>query len=335
MNAIRSHGWTMRRISVVLLAALVCATAQSHAFAASAQDFPRKPVRIIVPYPPGASGDLVARMIGQRLSENFGQSVVIDNRAGGGGIAATDAVAKSSPDGYTLLLTGMNHTTNVGLHASLPFDTERDFAAVSLLGSVPLVLVAHPSTGFKTSKDLIQAAKLKPRTINSGSGGNGTGGHLAMELFARATGIQLVHVPYKGATGAVTAVVSGETQISFAGVPPVLGFIKEGRLVPLLVTSAQRVPTLPGIPTAQETGVAGYEVDVWFGLLSRAGTPPAILKLLSSQVVQIVREAAINSKMMVQGFVPAGSTPEEFEKIIRKDLDCWPRLIREAGIKAE
>jgi len=319
----------------MLLAVLMWATASSYALAAGTGDFPRKPVRIIVPYPPGASGDLVGRMIGQRLSENLGQSVIIDNRAGGGGIAATDAVAKSSPDGYNLLLTGMNHTTNVALYASLPFDTERDFTAVSLAGSVPLVLVAHPSTGFKTSKELIQAAKLKPGTINSGSGGNGTGGHLAMELFDRATGIQLVHIPYKGATGAVTAVVSGETQISFAGVPPVLGFIKEGRLAPLLVTTAQRVPTLPGIPTAQETGVAGYEVDVWFGFLARAGTSPAILKLLSSQIVQIVREPAINSRMMAQGFVPAGSTPEEFERIIRKDLDRWPGLIREAGIKAE
>ena len=323
---------TTQGLCALLLAASTAMIGQ--AFAAAPQ-YPQKPVRIIVPYPPGASGDLVARMIAQRLNENLGQLFIIDNRPGGAGIAGTDAVAKAAPDGYTLLLTAMNHTTNSGLFKSLPYDTAGDFTAISLLGSVPLALIVHPSTGFKSAKDMIAAAKAKPNTLRSASGGNGTGGHLSMEVFSRATNIKLVHVPYKGATPAVIGVVQGEVEMSFAGIPPTLVFIKEGKLIPLLVTTANRAPSLPNVPTAQETGVTGYDVDVWFGLLGRAGTPAPIIKLLAMQSAVIVNEPGINARMLTQGFVPVGSTPEAFEKIIRRDLERWPRIIREAGIKAD
>jgi tripartite-type tricarboxylate transporter receptor subunit TctC len=243
-----------------------------------AQEFPQRPIRIILPYPPGSSGDVMMRLLSQRLSEVFRQSIIVDNRAGGAGIAAADIVAKAAPDGYTLFFTAINHVTNVGLYSKLPFDVEHDFVAISLVGIVPAVLVAHPATGFKTVQDLVDAAKAKPRMLNFGSAGNGTGGHLSMEMFMRAAGITLTHVPYKGATPALTDVVAGQVQVLFTGVPPTLPFIKEGRLNALVVSGAKRAPTLPSTPSMQDIGMLKSDVQIWFGLVTRTGTPQNILR---------------------------------------------------------
>jgi tripartite-type tricarboxylate transporter receptor subunit TctC len=308
------------------------------AFAAvpvAAQEYPQRPIRIILPFPPGSSGDLMMRLLSLRLADVFRQSVIVDNRSGGAGIAAADLVAKAAPDGYTLFFTGINHVTNVGLFAQLPFDVARDFSAISLVGAVPGVLVVHPGTGFRSVKDLIDAAKAKPRSMNFGSAGNGTGGHLSMEMFMRAAGISMTHVPYKGATFALTDVVAGQVQALFTGLPPTLPLIKDSRLNALVVSGAKRAATLPNTPSMGEIGFANSDVQIWFGLVTRAGTPKSILQKISGEVARLIREPDIVDKMAVQGIETSGSSTDEFELIIRRDLDRLPRLIRESGIKAE
>jgi tripartite-type tricarboxylate transporter receptor subunit TctC len=298
------------------------------------EKYPSRTIKLIVPYPAGSSGDILARMFGQRLSERLGETVIIDDRPGGAGIAAERAVATATPDGYTLLLTGLNHVTNVGLFSPLPFDTERDFAPVGLVGSVDLVLVAHPSTGFTKAKDLIEAAKAHPGTINFASAGMGTGGHLAMELFAQTAEISLVHVPYRGATPALTDVVAGHVKVLFTGVPPTVSFIRDHQLIPLVVAGTQRLPTLPNVPTAQEIGMKGFDISVWYGVLGPANLPAHVTEILSKQVIEIVREPEFRKHLADQGVSPIGSTPAEFEAVIHRDLEKWPKFIHELGLKA-
>jgi tripartite-type tricarboxylate transporter receptor subunit TctC len=302
--------------------------------AAQADDYPNRPIKVIVPYPPGSSGDIVARLLGQRLSEKLGQPVVIDDRPGGSGIVAERVVTAAAPDGYTLILDGLNHVTNAGLFASMPFDTEKDFTPVSIVGSVDLVLVAHPSTGFKKAADLIKAAKEKPGTINFASAGNGTGGHLAMELFAKTAGISLVHIPYRGATPALQDVLAGHVQILFTGVPPTLSFIKSGKLNPLVVAGATRTASLPDVPTAQEIGMAGFNVDVWFGVLGPGKMPKPVTDKLAKNIIEIVHEPDFRAHLAEQGITPNGNTSADFAKVIHQDLEKWTKFIRELGIKA-
>jgi tripartite-type tricarboxylate transporter receptor subunit TctC len=290
---------------------------------------------MIVPYPAGSSGDIVARLLGQKLSERTGQATVIDNRPGGAGIAGEKAVATADPDGYTLLLTGLNHVTNVGLFPSLPFDTEHDFTPISLVGSVDLVLVAHPSTGFTSAKDLIAAAKARPGKIDFASAGIGTGGHLAMELFARTAGISMTHIPYKGATPALADVLAGHVQVLFTGVPPTLGFISDKKLNGLLVGGKTRAGMLPEIPTAQEIGMQGFYVDVWYGVLGPAALPKPIVNLLSGYIQDIIKDPTFRPRLLEQGISPAGSNPDEFAALIKSDLERWPKFIREIGVRAE
>jgi tripartite-type tricarboxylate transporter receptor subunit TctC len=319
-----------------LFSLLSCAGALTDAAAiARAEQYPSRPIKMIVPYPAGSSGDIVARLLGLRLSERTGQPTVIDNRPGGAGIAGEKAVASATPDGYTLLLAGLNHVTNVGLFSSLPFDTERDFTPISLVGSVDLVLVAHPSTGFTSARDLIAAAKARPGKIDFASAGIGTGGHLAMELFARTAGISMTHIPYKGATPALTDVLAGHVQVLFTGVPPAIRFINEKKLNGLLVGGKARAGMLPEIPTAQEIGMQGFYVDVWYGVLGPAALPKSIVDLLSGYIQDIIKDPTFTPKLLEQGISPAGSDPDEFAKLIKNDLERWPKFIREIGVKAE
>jgi tripartite-type tricarboxylate transporter receptor subunit TctC len=302
---------------------------------AQGEKYPSRLIKLIVPYPAGSSGDIIARLLGQKLSERIGQPTVIENRPGGAGIAGEKAVAAAEPDGYTLLLTGLNHVTNVGLFTSLPFDTENDFTPISLVGSVDLVLVAHPSTGFTSAKDLIEAAKKQPGKVNFASAGIGTGGHLAMELFARTAGISMVHIPYKGATPALSDVFAGHVQVLFTGVPPTIGFINDKKLNGLLVGGKKRAAMLPEIPTAQEIGMQGFYVDVWYGVLGPASLPKPIVDLLSGYIQDIIKDAAFAQKLVEQGISPAGSSPEDLAALIKSDLERWPKFIREIGVKVE
>jgi tripartite-type tricarboxylate transporter receptor subunit TctC len=303
--------------------------------ASAAEKYPSSPIRLIVPYPAGSSGDIIARMVGQKLNEKLGHAVVVDNRPGGAGIAAERTVATATPNGYTLLLTGLNHVTNVGLFSTLPFDTEHDFTPISEVGPVDLVLVANPSTGFKTAQDLIKAAKEKPGVINFASAGVGTGGHLAMELFARTAGISLVHVPYRGATPALTDVVAGHVKVLFTGVPPAVGFIKEHELNALAVAGAQRSALLPDVPTAQELGMKGFDVNVWFGVLGPPALPKPIVDTLAKELEDMVKDPKFKALLVAQGVTPVGSTPAEFATVIHNDLARWPAFIHDLGLKIQ
>ncbi|HEX4326187.1 MAG TPA: tripartite tricarboxylate transporter substrate-binding protein [Burkholderiales bacterium] len=331
MLDIRSITRTLARLAPAALAVAGLA-----AGAAQAQDkWPAHSLKIIVAYPPGATGDIMVRAVSTRLSEELGQAVVIENRAGGAGISAADAVAKATPDGYTLLLDGPNHVSNVGMFKRLPYDTAKDFAAVSNLGVTQTVLLAYPGTGFKTADDLVKAAKAAPGKINFGSAGNGTAGHLSMELFARHYGIKMTHVPYKGATPALTDLMGGQVQVLFTGLPPTLANIQAGRAVPLVVSGGKRAPQLPNVPSMNDL-VPGYEdAPAWFGLFTTGGTPKNIINDLSKKIDTILKEPAVVTTMNNQAVIIVGGSAESFEELVKKDLQRVPPLIRSLGISTE
>ena len=299
-----------------------------------AQSYPTKPVRVIIPYPPGAVGDIMMRTVGERLGTILGQPFVIENRAGGGGLAATEFVAKSPADGYALLFNGPNHVTNLGLYKNVPYDPINDFAPISYVSSSQTILVAHASSGLKSVKDLVEAAKAKPMAINYASSGNGTGTHLGMEMFMRATGIQLTHIPFKGATPAFTALAAGQVQAGFTTPPLAKQFIKEGRLNELAVGGNKRLTGFPNVPSLADLGLLNYDVEVWFGLMGPKGTPPQVVDLLAKEIKRVLAEPGMFEKFDVLGFTIVGSTPAEFAEHIKRETARWPKVIKELGIVA-
>ena len=317
-----------------LLAAIV-AVAATWSTPAPAQQYPTKPIRIVVPYPAGAAGDILARLFGEYAAQKLGQPIVVDNRPGGAGIAATDAVAKAAPDGYTLLLTGPNHVTNVGLYPSLPYDPLKDFSFITVLGTDYVLIMANPKSGFATAQELIAKAKAAPNTINYSSSGIGTGGHLGMEVFQRAAGIKLVHIPYRGATPAMTDTVSGQVPLNVTAYSAAQAHIKGKRLVSLLIGGPTRLAPLPDTPTAAEIGLKGAEVGTWFGLSAPAKTPPDIINLLAKIAAEAIKTEKMAARLELTATVPGGITPQEFTTLIESELKRWPPLIRELGIKAE
>ncbi|MEK7875484.1 MAG: tripartite tricarboxylate transporter substrate binding protein [Pseudomonadota bacterium] len=300
---------------------------------AQAQSYPGRPVRVIMPYPPGAVGDIMMRTVGQRLMEILGHPFIIDNRAGGGGMAATEFAAKSTPDGHTLLFNGPNHVTNLGLYPNVPYDPVADFAPITHVASSQTVLVAHASTGLKTVQQLVDAAKAKPMGLNYASSGAGTGTHLSMEMLMRATGTKLTHVSFRGGSPAAVALVAGQVQVGFTSVPLVLSFIKDGRLLPLAVGGSKRLSALPDVSSLADLGMLNYDVEVWFGLLAPKSTPAPVVSLLAREIRRILYESGIPEKFEVLGFTVVGSTPAEFDALIKKELQRWPKLIRELGIQ--
>jgi tripartite-type tricarboxylate transporter receptor subunit TctC len=298
------------------------------------QSYPTKPVRVIIPYPPGAVGDIMMRTVGERLTTLLGQPFVIENRAGGGGLAATESVAKAAADGYTLLFNGPNHVTNLGLYKNVPYDPVNDFAPVSYVSSSQTILVTHASSGIKTVKELVEAAKAKPMGINYASSGNGTGTHLSMEMFMRATGIQLTHIPFKGATPAFTALAAGQVQVGFTTPPLARQFINEGRLHALAVGGSKRLSTFPAVPSLADLGLLNYDVEVWFGLLAPKGTPPEVVALLARETRRVLNEPGMHEKFDTLGFTIVGSTPAEFAEHIKRETARWPKVIKELGITA-
>lgn len=320
-----------RRVPACVLFTIVSLLAT---LGAHAQSYPGRPVRVIMPYPPGAVGDIMMRTVGQRLLEILGQPFIIDNRAGGGGLAATESAAKATPDGRTLLFNGPNHVTNLGLYPNVPYDPVADFAPITHVASSQTVLIAHATTGIRTVQQLVDAAKAKPMALNYASSGAGTGTHLSMEMLMRATGIKLTHVSFRGGSPAAVAMVAGQVQTGFAGVPLVLSFIKDGRLAPLAVGGSKRLPSLPDVPSLADLGMLNYDVEVWFGLLAPKHTPAAVVNLLATEIRRILKEPGIPEKFEVIGFTPVGSTPAEFDALIRKEAQRWPKLIRELGIQA-
>ncbi len=303
---------------------------------AAAQDYPSKPIRLIVPFPPGGGNDTMARTVGHQLTAALGQQVVIDNRAGAGGIIGAETAAKAAPDGYTLFLGGVgSHGINPNLRAKLPYDPVRDFAPVSLIASAPLILVVHPSVPVKSVKELIQLAKAKPGQLNFASNGAGGSSHLAAEMFKMMTATDMVHVPYKGLSPALTDLLSGQVQLMFSSTVAILPQVRAGRLRSLALTSARRVPALPDVPTVAESGVAGYETASWYGVLAPAGTPQPIVDRLNREIVRIVQLPEVRERLAAEGAEPVGNSPGEFVAYIKRELARWATVIRQARIQPD
>src|SRR5256884_2703177 len=288
--------------------------------AALAQAWPNRPVRFLVPFAAGAGiNDIMARLVGQHLGAGLGQPVVIENRPGAGGIAGTEAAAKAAPDGYTFLMTNVSLVTSAYLYARLPYDPQQDFVPVTLVATSPLMLVVHPSVAAKSVQELIALAKANPGRLNFGSGGVGSTPHLSVELFKSAAGIDAVHVPYKGGAPALNDLIGGQLSFMIENVPGTMPFVKGGKLRALAITSAQRSPLEPALPTMAESGLPGYEVVGWQGLFGVAGTPPDILVRLQAEVGKVLRLPEVRERLAALGAEPVGSTPEEFVAFIRAE----------------
>jgi tripartite-type tricarboxylate transporter receptor subunit TctC len=313
---------------------VLCALAFT-AGTASAQSYPARTVRVIVPFAPGGATDVVFRILAPRTFEGSGQTVMIDNRPGGAATIGMDLVAKSKPDGYTLGVANVSFGVNPFLMRRMPYDTEKDLLPVSLVVQVPLVLVVHPSVPVRTVKALIAFAKARPGGLTYGSAGNASASHLSMELFNHLTGNKMVHVPFKGGGPARVSLISGETAIQFATIPAMMPHFREGRLVPLGVSTLKRDPTLPELPTLAESGVADFEVAEWQGVVVPAGTPGAIVGRLHQEIVKVLEHPEVKERLAANGARPVGSTPAEFEAFIRREMSTWSKVIRSAGIRIE
>ena len=301
----------------------------------TAQPYPSKSIRFIVPFAPGGTNDIVARMVGVKLTEAWGQPVVIDNRGGAGGVIGADLAAKSVPDGYTLLMANVNFATNPGLVRNLPYDTEKDFAAVSLLATSPSVLVVHPSIPVRSVKEMIAFAKAKPGQLSYSSSGAGTTGHMAMELLKQMAAIDMVAVHYKGGGPALIDLIAGRVSPGFATILSAAPHIEGGRLRALAVSTPKRSSALPDLPTVAEAGVPGYEFTGWWGVVVPARTPHAVISPLNGELVKILAQPDVRERLVREGADPASTTPEAFTAYMRSEVAKWSKVIKTANIKAE
>lgn len=315
--------------------AVVFCFACDAAHAADVASFPTKPIRLIVPFAPAGSADALARTMQPALSEAFGQTLVIDNRPGASSTIGTDMGAKAAPDGYTLILATTTHAVNPSLIAKLPFDTVKDFSAVSLVVSQPNILVVHPAVAAKSVKELVALAKAKPGTLNFASGGNGSSPHLSGELFKIVAGIQITHVPYKSSGPGVTDVIGGHVQMIFAGPLALEQHIKNGRLRALAVADKRRSGVLPDVPTMTEAGYPGVETGTWYGILAPARTPATIVNQVQRTIVRVLEAPELKSRILNQGVDIVGSSPAEFEKFIITEVAKWSRVVKTAGVRAD
>jgi tripartite-type tricarboxylate transporter receptor subunit TctC len=302
---------------------------------AAAQKWPDKGVRIVTPFAPGGGTDVFARILAQRFSEVFGQQFIVDNRPGAGSTTGTEFVARSPADGHTLLMTSASFTFNPGLYPKLRYDSLKDFAPVSQVVRVPHVVLVLPSLPVKNLQDLVRIAKAKPGEVFYASSGPGSALHLAGALFAIQTNTQLTHVPYKGGPAAATAVMSGEATVSFSTIETVLSLIQAKRLRPLAVSTRERTPALPDVPTVMEAGYKDYEVIGWFGLLAPGGTPPAVVDALSTEISRMMTTPAIRDRAAQEGATPVGNKPAEFERFLRSEIAKWTPIIQKTGIKVD
>ena len=317
-------------------ASLVAATLLFAAANACAQSYPSKQLRFVVPFPPGGPADILSRTIGQNLSESWGQQVVIDNRAGAGGNIGAEIVAKAPPDGYTMLMGFVGtHAINSSLYRSMPFDAVKDFEPVALVAMVTIILVVHPSVPVKTVKELIALANAKPGELSFGSPGNGTPQHLAGELFNTMTGVKMVHVPYKGAVPALTDLLGGRLSMIFSSMPPALPHLQSGKLRALGVTSSARSPAAPDVPTIAQSGLKGYEVINWYGVLVPAKTPKEIVGKLNGEVVGIMNLPAVKERLAAQGAETYTSTPEKFAEMIKSETEKWAKVVKFSGAQLD
>jgi tripartite-type tricarboxylate transporter receptor subunit TctC len=303
--------------------------------AAFAQAYPTRPVKLIVPFAPGGFTDVVARILGQKLSVAMGQQFVIENKAGAGSTIGTDFVAKAAPDGYTLVMVSTTHVISPSIYKNMPYDPIKSFTVISKLVDSPYVLLVNPKLPARNVQELVTLAKAAPDTIHYASSGNGSSQHLMGGLFASMTGAPLKHVPYRGSGAAATDLVAGVVESSFAGVPNALSQVPQGRLRALAVTTAKRIPQLPDVPTMQEAGVPGYEASVWLALLAPAGTPKDIVMRLNSEVAKVMSAPDTQKALYDAGVEPTPSTPEAMSDYMVKDMARWAKVIKDTGIKLE
>jgi tripartite-type tricarboxylate transporter receptor subunit TctC len=314
--------------------ALLAAFAFSLAGTAVAQDYPTRPVRWVSPWPPGGANDIFSRAIAQKLSDAFGQPVVVDNRAGAAGAIGTEHVAKSPADGYVLTLgSSPTHAIAPSLNPALPYDPLRDFAAVTLVAVVPNVLVVNPTLPAKSVRELIGLARAKPGSLNFGSAGNGASQHLSAELFKVLAGVDMVHVPYKGTTPALADLLAGQVQLAFDNIPALLPHIQSGKLRALAVTSAARSQALPDLPTVAETGLPGYDASVWFGVFVPAGTPRPVINRLHAEINKALAAPDLKARMASMGAEVSSMGPDEFREFWRREIPKWAEVVKAANIK--
>lgn len=320
---------TMSKAGLSVVVALV-------AFAAQAAEWPDKPIRVILSVPAGATPDITARLVFPGLSQQLGVSLVADNRAGGGGVIGAEIAAKSAPDGYTLFISSPGALTILPhMRKGIPYDTIRDFAPVSLISIGPFVLMTHPSVPAKTVRELIALAKSQPGKLNYASAGNGVANHLAGELFKQMSGVDIVHVPYKGAPQAVTDVLAGHMNMMFNSVAPIVGYIKTGKIRVLGIASLQRSPQLPDVPTIHESGVPGFEAVNWFGMFAPAKTPRTIVSRVNGALVKTVKTPEMQAQFIALGADPVGSSVEEFTAFVKRDMEKYEKVVRISGAKVD
>ena len=322
----------LRKISFCLLPFAFCLGVA----AALAQPYPTRPIRWIVPFSPGGPSDIIGRVFAAKLSDALGKQVVVDNRSGATGIIAFEIAARAVPDGYTVLQAGASGlTVNPHLHAKLPYDTQRDFRLVTQLVATPNMLIVHPSLPARSVKDVVALAKAKPRQLTYASGGTGTSNHLSWEMLRYYTGIELVHVPFKGTGPALASVLGGQVQMMFSNMLPAMPHVRTGKLLGLAVTSAVRSPAAPDLPTVAESGIPGYETTSWHGVVVPAGTPNPVVKRLYTELRQITQQPDVKDRFAQDGTQVVGSTPEEYAATVKSESAKWEKIIKAAGIRPE
>lgn len=313
-----------------VLAVTLCATL------AHAQNYPSKPVRIVVPYPAGGTTDIIARLAAAQLTERLKQPFVVENRAGASGAIGSVAVAQSAPDGYTLVMgTASSHGINSAVQKSLPYDAVKDFAPVTVVASTPNIIVVHPSVPAKTLNELLALAKAQPGKINFGSTSSGGSPHMSAELLKMMAGVDMAHVPYKGAAPMLTDLIGGQIQVGFDNLPSTIGFVRSGKVRALAVTTPNRWPDAPDIPSVAESGVPGYEVSGWFGLLAPAGTPKVVLETLQLAIAQAVEQPEVAKQLRSLGAEPVANKSEDFARDIAADVEKWRKVVQATGVKID
>jgi tripartite-type tricarboxylate transporter receptor subunit TctC len=330
----------MNRFAPWLRTAALAAAALAAPFATQAQgsngtDYPNKPIKLIVPYPPGGGTDVIARIVQERFQAQLGQPVLIDNRGGAAGSIGTEVAAKSAPDGYTVLFTLSSHTINPAIYTKLPFDTQKDFEPVAMVASLPQILVANTSFPANNVAELVKLAKAKPGSLSFATVGNGSPGHLAGELFKLRTGTEMTHVPYRGGGPAVTDVMGGQVPLLWVSIPAAAQFVKAGKLKALAVSTTKRSAAFPDVPTMQEAGIPDFEVDSWYAMFVPSKTPKAAIEKLNRVVNTVVREPEIRDKLLAQGSEGVGGTPEQLGKVVSTEMVRWSKLAKEASIKVD
>lgn len=319
-----------------LVSGFIIGASLSYVAGIQAQNYPVRPIRLVVPAPPAGAPDALARLMGQAMTDSLGQPVVVDNRAGGNGIIGSEIAARAAPDGYTIVMGYAGpFSINPGLYDKLPYDPVKDFVPITLIASGQNILVVNPSVPAKSVKELVALAKSKPGQLNFASGGTGQSSHLSMELFMSMAGIKMVHVPYKGAGPAMADVIGGQVSLQFLALPPAIPQLKAGKLRGLAVTGSTRSRALPEVPTVAESGLPGYEVLTWYGAFAPAKTPNSIVSLLNSEMVKILRRPHAEEQFRRLGLETGGNSPEEFGRYLRGEIDKWKKVVKDAGIKIE